>query len=272
MTLSLNDCTKKFRKTVAVNGCSILFEQGVYGLLGPNGAGKTTLLRCICGFYKLNGGTISGVDQNIGYLPQKFGMFRELSVYQMMEYLSSLKNIQKNRQKQEIERCIELVNLSDSLSARVSSLSGGMLRRVGIAQAFLGDPEVLLFDEPTVGLDPEERTRFKNAISSRRHKGIVIISTHIVNDVEALCNQIVIMNNGELVAKGTNQEISRLAEGKVYLVPGNRESQLSGDFFISDRMEKNDTILLRVLSSQAQPGEMIQPDTEDGYLCSIKGF
>lgn len=156
---------------------SATLDTGIIGLLGPNGAGKTTLLRCICGVYKLNGGSIQGEEDGIGYFPQQFGMFKALSVYQMMEYLATLKEIPKQAQKFEIERCVELVNLSDRLRSRISTLSGGMIQRLGIAQALLGNPEVVLFDEPTAGLDPEERVRFKNVVASHRHQGVTLIST-----------------------------------------------------------------------------------------------
>ena len=133
---------------------------------------------------------------------------KALSVYQMMEYLATLKKIPKQAQKSEIERCVELVNLSDRLRSRISTLSGGMIRRLGIAQALLGNPEVVLFDEPTAGLDPEERVRFKNVVASRRHQGVTLISTHIVSDVEACCDKILIMNEGKLVTAGSSQQIA----------------------------------------------------------------
>ncbi len=272
MTFSLTHVTKKFRKTVAVDNFSMEWRDGVYGLLGPNGAGKTTLLRCICGLYPLTEGEIRGVGDNVGYLPQKFGLFRELTVFQMLTYLSGLKRIPREQQKDEIERCVRLVHMEDFLSTRVAALSGGMVRRIGIAQAMLGDPDILLFDEPTGGLDPEERTRFKNAVASRRHKGVVILSTHIVGDVDALCDEMIIMDHGKLVVSGNPESIAGLASGKVYLVPAEREAELVGSFFVSDKTETAGETHLRVLSPQAQPGESVRPTTEDGYLCSIKGF
>lgn len=212
MSLTIMDVTKRFKKRVAVDHFSMEFHPGVYGLLGPNGAGKTTLLRCICGLYRLNGGAVQG-GENPGYLPQSFGMFRELTLFQMMEYLAALKGLPKESQGEEIHRALELVNLSDRAGSRVKALSGGMVRRAGIAQALLGDPEVLLFDEPTAGLDPEERVRFQNVVAARR-KGVTLISTHIVSDVEALCGTILIMNQGKLITAGTAQEIAQLAQGR----------------------------------------------------------
>ena len=251
MSLTIMDVTKRFKKRVAVDHFSMEFQPGVYGLLGPNGAGKTTLLRCICGLYRLDGGAVQG-GENPGYLPQSFGMFRELTLFQMMEYLATLKGLPKGEQKEEIHRVLELVNLCDRADSRIKALSGGMVRRAGIAQALLGDPEVLLFDEPTAGLDPEER--------------------HIVSDVETLCHTILILNEGKLVTADTASEIAQLAQGKVYLLPGSRETELRGAFFIKSRGEENGASTLRVLSPERQPGEAAAPTMEDGYLCAIKGF
>ena len=270
MSLTIMDVTKRFKERVAVDHFSMEFQPGVYGLLGPNGAGKTTLLRCICGLYRLNGGAVQG-GENPGYLPQSFGMFRELTLFQMMEYLAALKGLPKESQGEEIHRALELVNLSDRAGSRVKALSGGMVRRAGIAQALLGDPEVLLFDEPTAGLDPEERVRFQNVVAARR-KGVTLISTHIVSDVEALCGTILIMNQGKLITAGTAQEIAQLAQGKVYVLTGDREAELQGSFFIKSRGEENGASVLRVLSPERQPGEVTAPTMEDGYLCAIKGF
>lgn len=270
--VKLIECTKRFRKRIAVDHLSATLDTGIIGLLGPNGAGKTTLLRCICGVYKLNGGAIQGGEDGIGYLPQQFGMFKALSVYQMMEYLATLKNIPKQAQKSEIERCVELVNLSDRLRSRISTLSGGMIRRLGIAQALLGSPEVVLFDEPTAGLDPEERVRFKNVVASRRHQGVTLISTHIVSDVESCCDKILIMNEGKLVTVGSPQQIAHLAQGKAYIVPGAQESDLCGSYYVKDRLEDDGITQLRVLSSAPQPGKLVAPTMEDGYLCAIKGY
>ena len=163
--IRIHNCNKNFKKIKAINNFSVNISQGVYGLLGSNGAGKTTLMRCICGLYQTDSGKIETDIENIGYLPQKFGMFRELTVREMMEYFATLKKIDKSLQKAQIEDSIEKVNLSGRIDDRISTLSGGMVRRVGIAQAILGNPQVVLFDEPTAGLDPEERLRFKNVIS-----------------------------------------------------------------------------------------------------------
>lgn len=237
--LKINGLTKKFKKFKAIDSFSFEFNNGIYGLLGPNGAGKTTLLRCISKLYPVDNGVIfyNGQDINenkdylecIGYLPQLFGMYKDLSVKEMMLMMANLKNIDLNNSNREIERVIKVVNLEEKMNAKVSSLSGGMIRRLGIAQALLGKPKIIIFDEPTAGLDPEERLRFKNIISEIARNIIVIISTHIVEDIEAICDNIVIMNKGKLVTSGSSTDIKQIANSKVYIVPERDISTLPND-------------------------------------------
>ena len=269
--LKIENCTKKFKRKRALDGFSAQIDgRGAFGLLGPNGAGKTTLLRCVCGLYRPDGGKIEKPEGFIGYLPQKFGMFKELTVYEMMSYFATLKKIEKQKQKEQIEQCVEEVNLTDRLHDRISTLSGGMVRRIGVAQALLGNPELILFDEPTAGLDPEERMRFKNTLARIKESCTVVISTHIVSNVEAVCDRILIMDAGRLAANGTGAEIAQLAQGKVYLLEAQRENELTGSFFVKDRIEDNGRAMLRVLSSSKQPGEKQTPTVEDGFLCALK--
>ena len=164
IVLILKNCTKSFKKTKALNDFSCEFKHGIYGLLGPNGSGKTTMMRCICGLLSPEKGSIECDCENIGYLPQQFGAMKSLTVYETMRYFATLKKIPKSNQDNEIRYCIDLVNLSDKIKNKVGSLSGGMVRRLGIAQAIMGNPEIVLFDEPTAGLDPEERVRFKSCL------------------------------------------------------------------------------------------------------------
>ena len=189
--LEINNVSKFFSKFKAVNEFTYKFDNGVYALLGPNGAGKSTLLRCITNLYSLTSGkiTFDGIDikdnkdfsSNIGYLPQSFGLFRELKVYEGLELIANIKNFQNYN----IDKVLELVNLEEKRMSKIGSLSGGMVRRLGIAQAIMGDPKVVIFDEPTAGLDPEERLRFKNIVNKIKNDKLIIISTHIVDDVEA---------------------------------------------------------------------------------------
>lgn len=269
--IKIKDCTKKFKKKNALDHFSVDLDYGVYGLLGPNGAGKTTLMRCLCDLYKPDGGTIEKPAE-IGYLPQKFGMLQQLKVYNMMEYFALLKNIEKAKQKDEIERCVEEVNLTDRLYDRVKSLSGGMVRRLGIAQALLGNPEVIIFDEPTAGLDPEERMRFKNIIKRIKGENTIIVSTHIVSDVEAVCDKIILMDKGKLIFSGTGAQVAGIAARKTYLVSADLEKELQGNYYIEETGQNGEVSYLRVLSSEEQPGELQTPTVEDGYICALKNI
>ena len=277
--LEMKAVQKSFKKKMVLKGIDCEIGEGVYGLLGPNGAGKTTLMRCIVGLYSLQGGQIlfGGKDvakngdllARIGYLPQKFGLFKELKVYNMMEYFATLKNIPKEEQRPAIEKSLEIVNLSERMGDRVGALSGGMIRRLGIAQAVLGEPEVILFDEPTAGLDPEERMRFKNIIASIKKGRTILISTHIVEDVEAVCDHILVMDNGLIVGAGTDSQVRAAAQGKVYLIP--EQEKLPAGSYIEKRLEGEEGVLLRVLSSAPLAGAReAAPTVEDGYMSMIK--
>ena len=279
--LQVQEVTKKFRRVTALKGISLDIDKGVYGLLGPNGAGKTTLMRCIVRLYEVSSGDIlldgksikkdDRLLSGIGYLPQKFGLFKELKVYDMMEYLATLKKIPKAKQKEAIEKCVELVNLTDRLYDKVGHLSGGMVRRLGIAQAILGDPPVVIVDEPTAGLDPEERMRFKNLIAKIKKDKTIIISTHIVEDVESTCDHIIIMDQGNIVVSGTSEEILNLAKGKVYQVFKEDEATLPEDSFTEKITEQGSMTILRVLSdTPPKGGTELEPSVEDGYLYAIR--
>lgn len=269
--LKIKNCSKSFKKTKALNDFSCDFEEGVYGLLGPNGSGKTTLMRCICGLYPYESGTIECDCQNIGYLPQNFGMFKPLTVYEMMSYFSVLKKIPKEKEQEEIEKAIELVNLSDKLNSKVGSLSGGMVRRAGIAQAIMGNPSVILFDEPTAGLDPEERIRFKTLLSKIKTGKTIILSTHIVSDVEAVCDNIVIIDKGKKIFSGTHTQVSTMGKDKTFLVEEKYQSKLSGSFYIKDKIERDGKDYLCILTDRPFENMIqIDPTIEDGYLCALK--
>lgn len=278
--ITVEHLTKSFRKKVAVNDFSYSFGNKIYGLLGPNGAGKTTLLRCLAGLYNYNKGAVTenGTEisklkesqRSIGYLPQKFGMFPNLKVKEMLEYFSIQKNIQTNDE--DILNCIELVGLEDKANEKISTLSGGMIRRLGIAQALLGEPSLVLFDEPTAGLDPEERIRFKNIVLSLKNKCTVILSTHIVSDVSALCEEILIMNDSSLIFSGSGSQVISLAQGKVYLVSENERDKLTGEYHIQGQENKNGEVLMRIISDNEQPFKKVEATIEDGYICCVRNI
>ena len=269
--LTLNQVTKKFKNKTVLKGIDLSLQSGVYGLLGPNGAGKTTLMRCILGIYKCDGGSID-MQGSAGYLPQKFGLYKELTVRDMLTYFATLKEIKEEDIPAEIERVLAVVNLSDRIGDRVGTLSGGMIRRLGIAQTLLGDAGILIFDEPTAGLDPEERMRFKNIVAALPKDKLVIISTHIVEDVEAVCDHIVIMDGGVIKSSATGKDTALLAKDKVYLAPAG--TPLPKGAFIERQVQtESGENAMRVLSDTPIEGaQALSPTIEDGYMCMIKNI
>ncbi len=280
--LEIKNLQKKFGKKVVLDQFSFSFAPGVYGLLGPNGAGKTTFIRCLTRIYPIRNGMVyfRGKDINqekdylarVGYLPQKFGVFKDLKVMEMMRMMAALKELDRAAANHDIERALEQVNLSGQMDSRVGTLSGGMIRRLGIAQALLGSPEILLFDEPTAGLDPEERLRFKNIISTLSKDRLTIISTHIVEDVEAICDYVAVMKAQNISTCGSCEEIEMIAQGKVYEVEENRLAELSGTYHIQKYIEHDGKKFAKILTSTPQALAPVQPNVEDGYICLLKNI
>lgn len=225
MELKLNNVTKCYGDFKAVDGMTISMTSGVYGLLGVNGAGKTTMMRMICTLMEPTSGIITYDGENIfsldtsyrnilGYLPQDFGYYPEFTVKDYLMYIAALKGLKPITAKKRIKELLHEVGLSKVSSKKMRQLSGGMKRRVGIAQAMLNNPQVLILDEPTAGLDPMERIRFRNLIAKLAETRIVLLSTHIVSDIEAIANQILLMKDGRLVQSGTKQELCAHVGGK----------------------------------------------------------
>lgn len=279
--IEVADLNKSFGRLWALKHVSLRCDRHVYGLLGPNGSGKTTLIRCITLLYPEGQRAIRWDGQpvrkpsdylsKIGYLPQRFGLYKELSVREALQMFANLKGIAKQNAKAEIERCVESVNLTERIDSRVGTLSGGMLRRVGIAQALIGDPELLIFDEPTAGLDPEERLRFKNLVTDIRRNKTVLISTHIVEDVEASCDRIIILHEGQVSVQDSNDAVRRLAEGKVYDFPEEQIADIQGNYSLIKKYEHQGQVRLRMISADPQILPVALPEIEDGYLCVIRG-
>ncbi len=273
--LQLKKLKKAFRHKEILHGIDAVLENGVYGLLGANGAGKTTLMRCITGYYQYKGEIILNEKDvrktglwNIGYLPQKFVGYPELKVYQMLEYFCNIKKLPEKQWKDEIERSLLYTNLEEKKNNKIKTLSGGMLRRVGIAQAIIGDPKVILLDEPTSGLDPEERNRFKDVIDNISEGRIVLLSTHIVEDVEACCDKTIVMAGGRVLYNGDTLELCRYGDGRILEFDDEEMKQgPAGEIektYIKKGKKKHRVIMHEEVS------DALEPTVEDGYLCLLK--
>ena len=224
MILEINNLTKQYNKhKTGLEDYSITIEKGILGLLGPNGAGKSTLMKIIATISKPTSGTVflNGKDivknpdyirKMLGYLPQDFGVYPNLNAYEFLGYIAAMKGVGGKGLKQRIEMLLDGVNLTADAKKPIGTYSGGMKQRIGIAQALLNDPKVLIFDEPTVGLDPEERVRFRQLIASLAEDCIIILSSHIISDIETIADEVAIMHNGRLVTKGHQLEIIKQAE------------------------------------------------------------
>ena len=275
--IEIKNLNKSFGQKEVLSRINCRLDNGIYGFLGKNGAGKTTLMRCLAGIYGdwngeilVNGKPAGRKTVMAGYLPQSFGLFRELKVLDMMRYLASAKKIPKAGRDSEIMRCLRAVYMEERTGSRVGALSGGMVRRLGIAQALMGRPGILLFDEPTAGLDPEERMHFKNILSGLGKEETVIVSTHIVEDIEACCDAVIIIDSGKILRVGTCKEIADTAAGRVYVCPKGEETNITQDYVMEKQFEKDGEICYRILSAATLPFVQVEPTLEDGYLCIQK--
>lgn len=281
MELQMVNITKRFGDFKAVDDMNIRVTNGVYGLLGMNGAGKTTLMRMICTLLTPTSGQIlcdgkdilkmEGEYRNLlGYLPQEFGFYPEFTVKDYLLYIASLKGIRPAVAKKRVKVLLNQVGLTKAENKKMKKLSGGMKRRVGIAQAIINNPKILILDEPTAGLDPMERVRFRNLISELSEERIVILSTHIVSDVEYIANEIWLMKNGRLVREGSLNDVLDSMPEKVWsLVTSQAEaSKLMKQYKVSNMKTDRDGVELRMISAQ-QPfayAKMVQPNLEDVFL------
>lgn len=263
MELILKNINKSFKDKIAVSDFNVTLNNGIYGLLGPNGAGKTSLMRIIAdvsnatsGEVYLNGKSKSelGADYRslLGYLPQDVGFYKTFTAQKFLEYVSTLKGLEKEYSKVKIDELLKFVNLEKDRNRKIGKFSGGMKQRLGIAQALLNDPKVLILDEPTAGLDPNERIRFKNLISEISKDKIVILSTHIVSDVEFISNEIIIMKDGKLVEKDTPNELLKSIKGKVHSLRIREDMlhKIQNKFKVSNIVREKDHILVRVVGHE----------------------
>ena len=281
MELLLDCLTKQYGRKTAVDGVSAVLKPGVYGLLGANGAGKTTLMRMLCAILEsssgqvlLNGKEITslGADYRnvLGYLPQDFGYYPNYTAMEFLMYVAALKGIPKNIAKKRAMELLEEVGLSHVANKRIKTFSGGMKQRVGIAQALLNNPEILILDEPTAGLDPKERVRFRNLISDYAGDKIVILSTHIVSDIEAIADEVLLMKNGRFVLQGSVPELVQKVSGKVWelSVSPKEVRKWQAKTTIANVRHEGKEVILRIISDRC-PDEYAascEATLEDLYL------
>lgn len=284
MELKIDRVTKNYGSKIACDRISVTLCKGVYGLLGANGAGKTTLMRMMCGILTPTSGTISydGIDVTreeyrdiLGYLPQDFGYYPEFTAQDFMMYIAALKGIPKSRAKIKTEELLETVSLKNEAKKKIKTFSGGMKQRLGIAQALLNDPKILVLDEPTAGLDPKERVKFRNIISRLGADRIILLSTHIVSDVEHIANIIMVMKNGQLIHEGSLEEIITVIRGKVWecTVPQSAADELTEKYPVINTRNEGDKVFLRLVCDEKPCDNAANAEAtlEDLYLYYFSG-
>jgi ABC-type multidrug transport system ATPase subunit len=282
MEITIQRLTKVYGGRVhALDGVDLTIQRGMFGLLGPNGAGKTTLMRILAGILHPTGGAVridgqecssernrTALKRVLGYLPQELGVYPDLSARQFLDYIGILKGLDDSRaRRQRVEELLEVVGLSAEADRKLKTFSGGMKRRVGIAQALLNDPRLLIVDEPTAGLDPEERIRFRNLLSELAGDRTVLLSTHIVEDIAQTCRRMAILARGQIVFDGTTAELVAGARGHVWTVT-TTGARPAGDYVVVSTLPLEGTVQYRVVGDpapdlRAAPAE---PSLEDGYV------
>lgn len=291
--ITIRNMNKFYGKKQALFDINLTIEQGMFGLLGRNGAGKTTLMKTIAALHKKKSGevTVCGVPVEkakkiramTGYLPQDFSMYPNMRTDEALDYLGALSGIPAQERKKRVDLLLEKVNLTEHRRKKVKELSGGMKRRLGIAQALIHNPEVIIVDEPTAGLDPEERIRFRNLLCEIAEDRIVILSTHIVGDIESTCEKIAVMDEGRILWKGTVKELIQNASGHIYTANIEKQymAQIKKEYIVTGMVAQADYITVRLVSD-AEPdlpnAVLTEPDLEGAYMyclhangCKVKG-
>lgn len=287
MELSVCNVSKQYRRdTWALSDFTLTLSPGVWGLLGPNGAGKSSLMRILATITRPTRGQVLWNGEDIarspahlrmvlGYLPQDFGVYPNLNAREFLQYLAAVKGLDRRTADHRIEELLQVVNLVDACKRPLGSYSGGMKQRIGIAQALLNDPQLLIVDEPTVGLDPEERVRFRNLLSDLSGNRVVILSTHIVSDVEAAATEIAIMDKGRLLQQAAPETLLQLVEGRVWewVVPSTHLAAVRQSHRVSSMTRRTDGVHLRIVQDQAPDTEAcpVPPCLEDAYLWVVSG-
>jgi ABC-type multidrug transport system ATPase subunit len=282
MNIYIQGLSKTYRGRIrALQEIDLQIESGMFGLLGPNGSGKTTLMRILATLIKPTHGraTVGGFDVSdprqkwavkaaLGYLPQELGLYNSLSAGEFIEYIATLKNIHSPRQrKEEVDRVITLAGLEGEAHKRIGTLSGGMKRRVGIAQAFLGDPKLLIVDEPTAGLDPEERVRFRSLLARLAGQRTVLLATHIVEDVATTCSDMAVLYQGWVLFRGAPRSLIQEAEGSVWSLHLPTGERLPEDWRVVSSLQENGALNLRLVGPKPHDSaQAVTPTLEEAYL------
>lgn len=285
MELEFRNLTKKYNDRAVVNDITYKMTTGIYGLLGPNGAGKTTLIRLICGLQDsdtggvfFNKGDIRTLKESyveeVGYLPQKFVYYPEFTAFDFLLYMSAVKGMKKAEAVERIYDLLKHVGLSGRENDMIVTYSGGMRQRLGIAQAMLNNPSILILDEPTAGLDPKERIHLKNLLGSFADNKIIIISTHIVTDIENIANQVIVMDEGKILVDGTPRELMRGIEGKVWEceIPNAELDKIIDNYTVSSMRNNGNISMVRIVSPDKpfENASTVLPNMEDVYLFYFK--
>ena len=283
--LMVNNVSKSYGKFLVLKNINLEFTNGVYGLLAPNGAGKTTLIKMLTTLLFPSEGEIlyNGIDifkmgddyrDILGYLPQEFGYYKNYSPKEFLHYLSALKGMDRKQAKEKIDKLLKLVGLENVANKKMKKFSGGMIQRVGIAQAMLNDPKILILDEPTAGLDPKERVRFRNLLAELSRERIVILSTHIVSDIESIANEIIMIKDKEILYKDSLKNICKTLDGMVYetKVDFNQVSDFRKQYFSLSEKQEDDKMKIRFISQEKldDSWQALNPSIEDVFLYVYK--
>lgn len=279
----IQNLNKFYGRKQALSDINLEIGQGMFGLLGRNGAGKTTLMKTLAALLSKKSGTVTvcgipienrkEIRKIIGYLPQEFSIYPSMRVYEAMDYLAVLSGLNRRERKERAEALLNRVNLTEHKDKKIKALSGGMKRRLGIAQALLNDPGVLIIDEPTAGLDPEERIRFRNLLSETAQERIVILSTHIVGDIEASCENIAILDGGKVLFQGTVERLLKKAEGRVFVMETDRRNlpKLKEELCITGMHAQGKHVAIRFAAENGLPGAKVcEPNIEDAYMLYLR--